>query len=213
MIVHFPGSYNLSGDWNNVGVMGDVIIGKNPFSLAPWLITEERSKVLDLEAIVDLDYFISCVVLNPPKMDPTLFARPFTNEAWIVMILTVCITIFFLCIPSFVIKNAKKIISRSIIQFTFWGPFFTIVHAYYSGAMVMFFANKQTLPFETLSEALDVVPHWTVLFTRDGYGKVIFEYKAENQEIPEYIDYWSKVEENPQEYMVDSTKKGTVQKK
>ena len=206
----FLGSYDLSGDWNDVGVMGDVVIGKNPFSLAPWLITEERSKVVDLEAVVDLDQFISCVVLNPPKIDPTLFVRPFTKLAWTLMILTVCVTIFFLCIPSFVVANAEKKISRSIIQFTFRGPFFTIVHAYYSGAMVMFFANKQTLPFETLSGALDVVPHWKVLFTRDGYGKVIFEYKAEYQEISEYKEYLNKVRENPEEYMVDSTKKGTA---
>jgi len=188
--------------------MGDVVIGKNPFSLAPWLITDERSKVLDLEAVVDLDRFISCVVLNPPKVDPTLFARPFTNGSWIVMILTVCVTISFLCIPSFVMKNAKKIISRSIVQFTFWGPFFTIVHAYFSGALTMFFANKQTLPFETLTEALNVVPHWNVLFTGDGYGRVIFQYKAENQGIPEYKKYWNNVQENSEDYMVDSTKKG-----
>ena len=37
----------MSGEWS--GVMGDVILGKFPFSLAPWLTNEERVRVLDLE--------------------------------------------------------------------------------------------------------------------------------------------------------------------
>ena len=42
------GNFDLENkEWS--GVMGDVILEKFPFSLAPWLTNEERVRVLDLE--------------------------------------------------------------------------------------------------------------------------------------------------------------------
>ena len=203
----FPlGHFDLENEeWS--GVMGDVILGKFPFSLAPWLITEERVRVLDLEGVVDWDRFVSCVVLDPPQIDPGLFLRPFTNLAWTVILITTAIYISIL-----IKKNSDKQLSSEswrVLEFVMWS-FFTIVYAYYGGALTMFFANKQTLPFETLTEALGVSPEWRVFLMKDGYGTVIFENKAHKQLIPEYQKYMEKVESTPQSYLVETHKDGIM---
>ena len=221
----------MSGEWS--GVMGDVILGKFPFSLAPWLTNEERVRVLDLEGVVDWDRFVSCVVLDPPQIDPGLFIRPFTNLAWAVIFVTTGVYIFLLFIPSMIIKSSsaldsggtgdarappefrvwlksnKQLSSESILELVIW-LFFTIVYAYYGGALTMFFANEQRLPFETLTEALDFSPEWRVLLLNDGYGTVIFEHKAHRQLIPEYQKYLKKVKSSPESYMVDTHKDGLM---
>ena len=192
-------------EWS--GVMGDVILGKFPFSLAPWLINEERVRVLDLVGVVDWDRFVSCVVLDPPQLDPGLFIRPFTNLAWTVILITTAIYISIL-----IKKNSDKQLSSEswrVLEFVIWS-FFTIVYAYYGGALTMFFANKQTLPFETLTEALSVSPEWRVLLMKNGYGTVIFEHKAHKQLIPEYQKYMQKVESAPQSYLVETHKDGIM---
>ena len=203
----FPlGNFDLENEeWS--GVMGDVILGKFPFGLSSWLVTEERVRVLDLEGVVDWDRFVSCVVLDPPQIDPGLFIRPFTNLAWAVILITTAIYISIL-----IKKNSDKQLSSEswrVLEFVMWS-FFTIVYAYYGGALTMFFANKQTLPFETLTEALGVSPEWRILLMKNGYGTVIFEHKAQEQLIPEYQNYLKKVKSSPDSYMVDTHKDGLM---
>lgn len=203
----FPlGNFDLENEeWS--GVMGDVILGKFPFGLSSWLVTEERVRVLDLEGVVDWDRFVSCVVLDPPQIDPGLFIRPFTNLAWTVILITTAIYISIL-----IKKNSDKQLSSEswrVLEFVMWS-FFTILYAYYGGALTMFFANKQTLPFETLTEALGVSPEWRILLMKNGYGTVIFEHKAQEQLIPEYQNYLEKVKSSPDSYMVDTHKDGLM---
>jgi hypothetical protein len=66
--------YNLSGNWS--GVMGDVVKGKYPISLSAWSWMPERNYFLDFVPIIKENFVLS-IVPQQPKVDLTLFIRPF----------------------------------------------------------------------------------------------------------------------------------------
>ena len=70
-----------------------------------------------------------------------------------------------------------KKISESIIELVVWF-FFVIIYAYYGGALTMFFTNEPTLPFKTVTDALNTVPEWRVLLIKSGGGNFDFKEKA-----------------------------------
>ena len=70
-----------------------------------------------------------------------------------------------------------KKVSESIIELIVWF-FFVIIYAYYGGALTMFFTNEPTLPFKTVTDALNIVPEWRVLLIKSGGGNFNFKEKA-----------------------------------
>ena len=157
------GPFNLSGEWS--GVMGDVITGKYPFSLSTWLSTSPRDDVGDFSVIVDYDKYVAYLSLKPPKIDPGLFIRPFTNATWLV-ILAMFLTQFILFIlPPILMKNRSEKKTEAAITLVAWF-FFVVVHAYYGGALTSFFTAETKLPFETIEDVLTEVPDWRVLFLK-----------------------------------------------
>ena len=51
---------------------------------------------------------------------------------------------------------------------------FVVSHAYYSGAMTMFFSTKEPPPFESAAEALDLHPRWKMVMS-EGEIALIFD--------------------------------------
>ncbi len=41
--------------------------------------------------------------------------------------------------------------------------FFTLINAYYSGALTMFFANEMTLPFTQMSDVIEAYPTYILM--------------------------------------------------
>ena len=56
--------------------------------------------------------------------------------------------------------------TNSIIILSLWF-FFVLIHAYYGGALTMFFANEIVPPFKNLRGVLQAFPKWNLVFTSD----------------------------------------------
>ena len=61
--------------------MGEVVNGKYVFSLSAWMWTIERNTFLDFVPTVR-DKQILILIPEPPKIDPGLYLRPFSIDAW-----------------------------------------------------------------------------------------------------------------------------------
>ena len=44
--------------------------------------------------------------------------------------------------------------------------FFALVHAFYSGALTMFFAAPASLPFSNVEDVTDAYPNWKLILER-----------------------------------------------
>ena len=95
-------------------------------------------------------------------IDTTLFVRPFTSAAW-ATIAAACVTLavclwyqphLFSGFTLFSSKDADSSGSKRIIVLSFW-LLFVLLNAFYGGALTMFFSSPPSLPFSSLSEALD----------------------------------------------------------
>ena len=56
------------------------------------------------------------------------------------------------------------------------GTFFTLMYAFYSGALTMFFLTEDELPFTNSRDVLKLFPDWKLIF-KDGYEQN-FEFPA-----------------------------------
>ena len=61
--------------------------------------------------------------------------------------------------PYFKIKAYEHMDSHFVVCTTGWF-FFTLINAFYSGALTMFFTMDFQLPFETMTEVLEAYPNW-----------------------------------------------------
>ena len=161
--VPIEGPHNFSGTWD--GVMGDVMFGTFPLSLNSWTYFPERQELLDF---VTYGSESGVLALTPKyaEIDMGLFLRPFTKEAWfyicgILGAVVLLETISYLGIPFFAETTSFKIILLSV-----W-YFFIMLHAYYGGALTMFFSTKDPIPFKSLQDAIRAYPDWN-LISRKG---------------------------------------------
>ena len=56
------------------------------------------------------------------------------------------------------------------------GIFFVLLHAYYRGALTMFFATELQIPFNSVEEVMKAYPDWKLKFMSGN--DVFFQYKA-----------------------------------
>ena len=144
--------------------MGDVVTGKYQMSPNPWLWTEERNKVVEFICPNYIQINVLCYIPKTAELDYGLFIRPFTTNAWksIGLILSGGSAFFFL--PYIFIRGWDNMSANSITKLSLW-IFFVLIHAYYGGAMTMFFANEIVPPFRNLRDVLQAFPEWNLVFT------------------------------------------------
>ena len=97
-----------------------------------------------------------------PKVDLTLFIRPFRTETWygiLVVFLVVCIVLILSrkAISAYGTKSGYK-----IVILISWVSF-VLINAYFGGALTMFFTSDVQLPFENLREVLQNIPDWKLV--------------------------------------------------
>ena len=68
--------------------------------------------------------------------------------------------------PSEIIKSFNETQASKIIAFTFWFTFL-FLHAFYVGALKMFFTTEVTIPFNDIRDVLKTFPSWNLIFA-DG---------------------------------------------
>ncbi len=78
---------------------------------------------------------------------------------------------------------------------------FVLIHSYYSGALVMFFATEPSLPFSTLEEVLTLYPTWKLKMLRGM--QVDFVGKKERGEAL-FVEFWNRMESKPSEAVLSN---------
>ena len=178
-----------SGSWENV--FNDIVINNHPFALTYWIISSERYDQVDFIPITK-DSMVLASRLESTSFDLTFFLRPFTHDTWVCICSMIVSVTIILLIPTKIIKNPSSNDSfKNIVELSLWS-FFLLLNSYYSGAMTMFFANENGLPFQNVRDVMQ--SSWKLKFF-DG-NEIYFRVPANNGD-PDYVEYWQKVLESP----------------
>ena len=176
-----------NGDWGVIpnatgaygGVMGKISSGLYPLGVSFWYNIESRIGLFDFVVTGRGDEYLLALIPKLPEYDSTLFIRPFSNKAWLMIGITNVVLIFCLIITWIVPRciGKLKVISNSfrLVKSTLWLTHLLIT-IYYGGALKMFFTTDITIPFQSLKEVLLAYPEWKFRF-RNG-NDVIFHRKS-----------------------------------
>ena len=150
------GPFNMSGEWG--GVMGNVVLGNYEVSVNVWLLTLERSKVLDHAITLKNDPSVLLTKTLPTKLDWSFYKRPFHNKLWIGIMI-------FGFVFAMIYWTSYNLSSNAldITGFSIW-IFFTLIQAFYCGSLTMFFLSQVEAPFKNLDEAMLNFPNWNTIF-------------------------------------------------
>ena len=152
--------YNTSGKWK--GVMGDIVEGKYQLTINAWMFPLYRNVILDFVPFT-ADRTILCLIPKLPEVDPGLFIRPFTNDAWTVVAIVSFGSLAVLFVPYFFIDKWDDMRSNHIILTCLWVMYF-LLEGFYSGALTMFFVDEITIPFNSFRDVLQAYPEWNIVF-------------------------------------------------
>lgn len=186
--------------------MGNVVNGKFPFSLNHWYWLPERQKVLDF-VLIDWGFNILAVSgIMKSNFDPMLFLKPFQSSTWIMIAMTILAQFILFKLGSKVKKMDKKKMgcSKKLVELTIYF-FFVLIHAYYGGALVMFFATEPEIPFNSLEDVLQNVPPWRLQYPR--FEEILFKQNA-LRNVPVYVKFWAQVEQDRAKYSVENVAQG-----
>ena len=155
----FPksGPFNISGKWE--GVMGNVVLGNYDVSVNYWEMKLERINIVDHVRLIKSDP--KAILMKPVSVDLDLkfYSRPFESKLWIGIVL---INIIY-GVTYFTINTCSSNTSLKIMGFFMW-IFFTLAHAFYGGALMMFFITESDVPFSNLDDAIMAFPNWNVIY-------------------------------------------------
>ncbi len=158
----FPveGPFNMSGTW--VGVMGDVINGKCSSSLTSWKYNRDRIGLVDFVPLMKIRLLL---LLMPQKadFDAELFMRPLTGAVWRVVAGIVLLIGVMLLLPFVLFHSTDKLTWGYKIAVSISWYFFLLMHAYYGGALTMFFATGTEIPFEGIRDVIRAYPDWQLI--------------------------------------------------
>ena len=151
------GPFNISGEWG--GVMGNVILGNYDVSVNYWIMALQRMELMDHVRLYKSDPI--AILFKPVSvdMDWKFYYRPFENNLWIGIVLIIVIN----GITYFTTYMNNSNCPKKIIGFSFW-IFFTFAHAYYGGALTMFFITESEVPFKNLDDVIMAFPKWKTIF-------------------------------------------------
>ena len=149
--------------------------------------------------IVDWDHFISSTVLHPPKIDPGLFIRPFTNTSWTVIFVITFIQICLLFLPAIIVKNNQKKARRRLKTSHFW-------HCYF-WCKVLFFKEDKfvvSLNEHLLGGRNEYIPSFTRDFaSHQGLCDINGNSPFQFQGFKTYVNPGKSWEENNYSYLQD----------
>ncbi|XP_059095839.1 uncharacterized protein LOC131890503 [Tigriopus californicus] len=175
---------------NFSGVLGNVIQGKVHMSLSLWVWNVDRSQLLDF-SIITYDMEQLCFFPQIPKVDLTLFVRPFTYESWIAtgfisLIIGIC------AVVTTSIQYINQSESYKMVSTSGW-YFFVLLNAFYGGALTMFFANEPSSPFASLKDVVDAYPSWNL---KALTGNEVLILGNASPEKPEYYTLYDRLMDN-----------------
>ena len=132
------GPANVSGEWG--GIFGYLMRREYQMSISTWVWNEGRNDMFDFIPIIG----DRVVLIAKPQRDPIdigLFIRPFQDEAWYVLGITVAVIIGCLVLPTMFAPKFSETASFKIVASIGW-LLFMLTEIYYSGALTMFFSTE-----------------------------------------------------------------------
>ncbi len=192
------GIRNLShGEWT--GAMGNIVNGNFMVGVSSWIWNIRRSGLLDF--VVNIPGQSAMAVSpKPAKFDLGLYLRPFRNDAWHGCIVTLLIMLSGIWCPRAFFSYYESTTAQKLVVTLTWF-LFVLVHAYYSGALVMFFATEPSLPFSTLQDVMELYPSWKLKMLKGM--DVDFVAGAERGE-PLYVEFWDRIHNQPSEAVLNN---------
>lgn len=150
------------------GVLKSVYHGHHDFTLSTWNHFLHRDRFFDHTFSMVRKERSSFINMDAPTMDFTLFIRPFKVSSWAGIVATLALSLTFTTIsklalekghhgPSFLSTESSKIL------LFFLSLFFVLVHAFYSGALIMFLSAPRYFPFTNYLEGLKEYPTWDMI--------------------------------------------------
>ncbi len=137
------GGFDMNGTFE--GVIGGVFTGDFDLSIGIWVWNVMRQNILDMAPLMS-NSMVLALTPQSPRVDMSFFLRPFTGPSWLVITI-ITVLIFFMVVPPYLLVPAYENAESHLIASTTGWIFFTLVNAYYSGALTMFFTSDFTMPF------------------------------------------------------------------
>ena len=217
---NFSVKYKLepSGDWGMMAQLGNnasnvlqkVHTGESAFTL-PWVCTFDKSIVFD--CIAGGSWIVNMYMIkNDVKVSMDMLLKPFTIEAWGIIILFLSA----LTIAHKVLKRLKLNCSetnlkgmKSSMAFFSW-VFVTVIIAFYRSAMVLAFTTDTSIPFLTILEGLGnqewnlVYDKGTAEYTKSLYSLIPKSESRVNEVMSQSYEYASNGAVEAFEHLVES---------
>ena len=181
------GTVNENGVWTT-GPMSSVMNGEYHMSISPWLWKFERFGLMDFVSL-NPNAFVLALTPQPAELDMGLFIRPFQDEAWILVLVSVIIIFSNIVIPYSLLSYFEHTESFKLSSLFSW-LFVLLINAYYGGALTMFFSSELTLPFNSIENVMRSYPDWNLKFI-DG-NDIHFIFKAKSGDYL-YSEFWERV--------------------
>ena len=175
------GTSNSSSQCRWGGIMGNIVLGNYHLSLSDWRYFYDRYHILDLAVLFkNSPMAIIMIPDTTATSDMAFLLRPFTNDVWMYSALLICLSIFLIFGFNCFYYMDNNFSGIRIWIFSLW-IFFTLIYAFYSGALTMFFLTEDELPFTNSRDVLKLFPDWKLIF-KDGYEQN-FEFPAKRVRI------------------------------
>ena len=189
------------------------------YILSSWIWNAAKNDMFDYVPVITDRMVLAIMKHAIPKGTWDLSRRPFVMDSWLVIALTtvaLCMILLGLsCTGKFLTNEAQilsksykflessimrkkaKILARShrFVLFIAW-TCFLLIKAYYEGALIMFFATKVGIPFESIKDVMRAYPGWRLMM-RSGNEAYYIDHVDSGD--ADYIKFWERVNKTPEE--------------
>ena len=157
-------AFNATDQAEAKGLLGQLRKREYDVAVSGWIYNEERSEFFDFSPPIGMQRTSIMVNLNSRPHEPLFIINPFhsLSKVGIVVMLLILGGFYMTCKCYLSESGQLDSTSLRIVEYSFW-IFFVCMNAYFGGALTMFLSSGPSLPFTSMTEALDQFPKWKML--------------------------------------------------
>ena len=208
--------YEVNGDWGTTpkanangtlvyegGVMGGIVSAEYEMTTSSWIWNAGRDKLLSFVPL-KIQWFVLVWIPKKASTDFGLFLRPFVVESWramafLLVSVGVALAAFRMWLPWALTGRATTMVLATVMWY-----FFVVMHAYYTGAMTMFFTAESGKPLEDIHDLFRQIPNWKLIF-RTGMDPYFEQQAAFDTDYSRFVNF---VRTNPDVFKFDTLEEG-----
>ena len=179
-----------------IGLMGSVFRGDYQMGLSYWDNSQRRMDFFDLSYPIIAMPISIIMDFKQGSMDSTLFVRVFTMESWAVGIIVLSAVLILHLMIEKLQKSSRQV--NNLVCLSGW-LCFTLLHAYYGGALTMFFTMTSDLPFQSVEEGLSLYPKFDFIVQKGGEHPYL---QMAKEGIPPFVKFAERVQEHEDNYLL-----------